>query len=576
MKYRTHNRFQSFFHTLDIVRRVILGIIFWTFLIVLIIIAITLSPPKIKKNTVLKINPYGSLVDNYTSPMLYRGLPLGGYPNETRLDDLIFAINRAKTDSRITGIWLRLDDLSSAGAASAGELSEALKSFSESGKTLIASADTFGTAQYRLASSANHIVLDRLGEVFPSGYGIWRGYLADGLEKFGGRVNLFRSGEAKDAAENLIRNNMSETSRKNEANLLNSLWQEWIHNVALNRNISPEELEDWIENYDKYLIDANGNGSESARRASLIDEVETGGTLNTSLEMHFGEGFNLLEVTDYIARERKTREGKAVIAVIPITGPLVYGEGYAGMTGSDEIVAAIEEARSIPGLVSLVLRIDSPGGDVRSGELIRRSVQETREEWNLPVLASLGNLAASGGYWIALESDSIITRPETITGSIGVFAISIDFQKGLSEFLGITIDGLGTTPWSGMAHPGRSLNDRTASLYEAGVKDIDILFKNLVSEKRGIDMEKVETLAGGITWSGKQALELGLVDGLGGLQETINHAAELAGVESWQTLTFPQFQNPRHTVLGRIFWGQRGSNKGLLMLMQDFIWDVFS
>ncbi len=557
MKYRTRNWFSNIFHTMDIIRRVVLGLVFWLLVILLITILIESRSPRVKKNSVLVISPEGILVDDSISLPTFQGILVGQPPSETHLGSLIRAIELGQDDPKIVGIWLQLDGLSRAGAASAGELSDALKEFSESGKPIISSADTYNTSRYRIASAADYIIVDRLGEVFISGYGSWRIYMAEGLDKFGGDVNLFRSGESKSAAEGFLLNGMSDIARQNEEQLLGDLWSEWIDSVSGNRGVDPIELAEWIKSYDLKLMGTGGNAPESARSFSLVDGIEVGGVVQNRLYDLFGENYHTVDAEDYVLRQDRIRLKYDTIAVVPIGGTLVYGKGDFGQSGSDSIIDAIERAREIPNTVAIVLRIDSPGGDVRAAEAIRRSVQETKEDWNLPVVASLGDMAASGGYWIALESELIVTRPDSITGSIGVFMLSLSFQKGLADILGIHIDGIGTTPWSGMGHLGRYLDDRAASIYESGVMDIDTMFKSLVAERRGLGKKAVANLSGGIPWSGRRALELGLVDHLGGLREACLHAAELSGSIRWQTVHVTKFQELRKKLLSQILWGIR-------------------
>jgi protease-4 len=182
----------------------------------------------------------------------------------------------------------------------------------------------------------------------------------------------------------------------------------------------------------------------------------------------------------------------------------------------------------------------------------------------------MGNLAASGGYWIAVESDLIVSRPETITGSIGVYSMSLSFEEALSKWLGVHIDGIGTTPWSGSSHPGRSLDERNASLYASGVRDIDGMFRTLVSDKRGLSPEDVDELAGGIPWSGKRALDNGLADVSGGLKQARESAAELAGMEDWNILYFEGAEDPGERILGRFL---RGGQTGR-MASGSFRWQT--
>lgn len=351
---------------------------------------------------------------------------------------------------------------------------------------------------------------------------------------------------------------MSEAARRDEERLLGDLWGTWIDESAEYRGIENDRLSDWVDRYDEYFIASGGDGSKAALDAELVDSVESGGELEKVLSGYFGDTTDRrVDALDYVFRTSFRNRGEAIVAVVPVVGTLVYGEGGSGMAGSRDVADSIRIARDTHGVKAIVLRIDSPGGDVRAGEEIRRVLEETRTVWKLPVVASMGNLAASGGYWIAVESDLIVTRPDTITGSIGVYSLSLSFEEALSKWLGVRIDGLGTTPWSGANHPGRTMDERTASLYAAGVGDIDSLFRSLVSTKRNISLDDLAPLAGGIPWSGKRALETGLADRSGGLNDARKAAAELAGLERWQSVYFEKGLDPGTRLLNRLLWGSR-------------------
>jgi len=555
MKYHTRRRFASIARVLDIIRRVVLGFIFWGVLITLLVLLLfSHRPPAIKKGSLLLIQPEGYLMDAYTEPMNYRGIPILVDRAETLLDDLVSALDHATTDTRIVGAWLRLDDFIGGGTASAGELAEAVARFRDSGKTIIASADSFDNERYRIASPASRIVIDRLGAVFPTGFGTWRPYYAEGLEKLGAEVHLFRSGESKTSAENFIFSEMSEAARRDERRLQEDLWSTWIDETAKYRGIESAQLADWVNRYDEHLMASDSDASKAALDAGLVDLVENGNVFEEVLEESFGDAADRqVDALEYVQRITLRERAVPIIAVIPIVGELAYGEGAPGFAGSQDIADAIHNAREHPDVKALVLRIDSSGGDVRAAEEVRRVLEETRKDWEIPVVVSMGNLTASGGYWIAVESDLIITRPDTITGSIGVFSLSFSFEKALAQWLGIRIDGLGTTPWSGAFHPGRTLDERAASLYEAGVSDVNKLFHNLVSEKRGISSEELMPLTAGIPWSGRRALKHGLADRLGGLADARIAAAELAGVKQWKSLHFEKEIDPMTAFLKRLF-----------------------
>ena len=517
-----------FFRGVDVVRRLILNLIFWAIVVFLIGIWIFGRPPRVRRNTVLKLEPNGILVDS--SFMDYQELLYGEY---TALDDLITAISTGQNDKRIQGMWLDLNSLKFAGPAAAGELADTIKEFVNAGKPVIASANYYDTTGYRIASAANHIVLDRMGDVFPTGYDALTPFFAEGLEKLGAEVRLFRTGESKNAAEGLIRNDISETSRRDKERLYGDLWDVWLNAVAANRGINPDILDTWISNYDHQIMAANGNASAAAMDASLIDEVETGGVLKQRLDTVFGEDNPYMDALDYRAGLKQLRS-RGIVAVVPIVGVLVSGTGVPYQeTGSTDVLAALETAQSTSNVAAIVLRIDSPGGDARAAEDIRRGIQQIRNA--VPVVVSMGNYAASGGYWIAIESDAIFARPETVTGAIGVYAFSVTFEKGLADWLGVRFDGVGTTPWSGMGSIGQSMNDRMASIYNSSVMDVDILFRNLVAAKRGLSEDELNAVSGGMAWSGQQALNLGLVDMQGSLRDAVSHAADLAGLTEWQT-----------------------------------------
>lgn len=550
---------RKFGRVMDVFRRVVLSLLFWLVVILLIVGIMSGRPPRVRKNSLLVVRPRGKIVYAYTSPFSYRGIPIDETADEALLDDLVSAIEMGATDSRIVGLWLDLDELSTVGYAAAAELSNAAVKFRKTGKPVLASADYFDNGRYRIASAADYIIVDRLGEVRPVGYGYWQAYLGETMEKFGVDVQLFRSEESKGAAERLILDEMSDSVRVSEERLLNDLWGLWIDDVARNRGIKPTELSEWIENYDGYLAKSKGDGADAALRADLVDAIETGGRFDAYLKIVLRNS-NQIDAIDYAIRNHRRQRHGSAIAVIPIVGPLLYGESRAGtgIAGSYDVIDAIDRARNNSKVKALVLRIDSTGGDVWAGESIRRAVEETRDKWNLPVVASLGNSAASGAYWIAIESDLIVTRPETITGSIGVFSIALSLEEALYKWLGVRIDGLGTTRWSGGDHLGKSLDERDSSLYSLVVSDIDGFFRRIVAEKRGLSEAEVDELAGG-AWSGMRALDYHLVDEKGGGGDAMAAAAQLAGLTKWDVMYFERELDYREKLLGRLFWGTRTS-----------------
>ncbi|MDT8299076.1 MAG: S49 family peptidase, partial [Spirochaetaceae bacterium] len=242
MRYHQRNTLRGVFYGIDFARRIILNLLFWGLIVFVIILLVPPRAQRVKDGSILVLNPYGILVDAYTIPTSYQGIPVGGYLDETLLDDLITSLDAAKSDERISGVWLRLDDMVHAGPSAAGELTDSILQFRKSGKAVVASADTFDTSRYRIASAADTVIVDRLGEVFPTGYGYWRAYYGEGFDRLGAKANLFRSGESKTGAENYVLGAMSEAARRDEERLLGDLWTTWIDSVAVNRGIEPEKL----------------------------------------------------------------------------------------------------------------------------------------------------------------------------------------------------------------------------------------------------------------------------------------------------------------------------------------------
>jgi len=542
-------------HVMDLFRRVILSLLFWLVVILLIVFFVVAGPPRIRDGSLLVVRPNGRLVYAYTFPISYGGIPIGATDDEALLDDLVFAIEMGAMDSRIVGLWIDLNELSTAGYAAVAELSNTIAEFRKSGKPVLASANYFDNGRYRIASAADYIIVDRLGEVRPVGYGYWQAYLGETMEKFGVDVQLFRSEESKAAAERLVLEEMSESARRSDKRLLDDLWGLWLEDVAENRELETSELAEWIENYDTYLAKSRGDGADAALRAGLVDAIETGGVLNSRLKAVLGDA-RQIDAIDYVLRSHRQKQNWPIIAVVPVVGPMVHGEGGPGIAGSYDIIDAIDRARNTSRVKAIVLRIDSTGGDVWAGESIRRALEETRSKWNLPIVASLGDSAASAAYWIAIESDLILTRPETITGSIGVFTIALSFEEALSKWLGVRVDGLGTTRWSGGYHPGRSLDERDSSLLSLSVSDIDGFFRRIVVEKRGLSEARVDELAGG-AWSGLRALDYNLVDESGGGRDARMAAAELAGLTRWEVMYFERELDYGERLLGRLLWGAR-------------------
>lgn len=526
--------------------------------LILIIVIALLSSPKltVPDNSALHLLPTGMLVDQLTyQPSAIDLFDRGsGLPGETRVSDLVKAIEDAAQDDRIKGMVLQLDYFIGGGLSKMLEVGQALEKFKASGKPIIASAENYSQQQYFLASYADEIVLQELGSVLIHGFGVYRNYFLEAEKKLALDVHVFRVGSFKDAVEPFLRDDMSEASKLHNRQWLDELWQRYTDKIEQHRNLDAGALERYISDLGQAdasditsLLNQKSSNALLAKASGLVDHVMTLPELRQFLTTRFGidkktHSFRRITHTHYLAASAVVAKAlplsQHTIGLIVATGNIVDGEQPKGAIGGDSLAALIRSARDDDSLSALVLRIDSGGGSVFASEVIRQEILSTRQA-GLPVYISMGSVAASGGYWVATAGDEVWATPETITGSIGVFGVLPNFSRSLNR-LGVNSDGIGTSAMADIFHPDRPLASEAKVFFQHSVNNIYRHFIQIVADTRNLSVEQAHALAQGRVWTGLQAKKLGLVDELGSLSEVIEHVAQKRGLDDYSVKEIEQ------------------------------------
>lgn len=522
-------------------RILILNVVF--FAIFFAVLAAMLSERRItiEEGIALVVGPKGEIVEQFTGDPLERAIAgaMGDEEPQARMRDLMLAIEQAANDERIKSLVIVPDQLMSAGPAQLQELAKAVARFKESGKPVYAYGDYYEQGQFYLASHADEILMNPDGLLVLEGYSRYRTYMKDGLDKLAVDVHLFRVGDYKSAGEPFVRNDMSEEAKEANRAWLGDLWETYVNDIAEARRMDPVLVRDYIDRYGARVSAAGGHAAKAAVEAGLVDGLATRDEFRSKLIELVGEdedthSFRQIDFESYAQSVRLTRLNRPEkkVAVVVAQGPIVEGDQPPGIIGADSTARLIRKARFDDEVEALVLRVDSGGGSAFASEVIRRELELTRKAGK-PVVVSMGAVAASGGYWISMTSDRIYADSTSITGSIGVIGLFMNFPRTLDK-IGLNVDGVGTTELAGAFHPGRPLDSKVADIIQQLVEQTYDQFVNQVAENRGMDPERVHEIARGRVWSGKAAAELGLVDELGGLDQALKGAAELAGLEKYR------------------------------------------
>lgn len=454
---------------------------------------------------------------------------------ENVLFDIVDTIRFAATDDNVSGLVLHLKEMNETSLTKLRYIAKAINTFKAAGKPVYAIGDYYNQSQYYLASYADKVFMAPDGTVLLRGYGAYTLYYKDLLENLNVSTHVFRVGTYKSAVEPYLRNDMSNAAKESTSVWLTQLWDAYLDDVTTNRQIDAKTLTMPMDQFIAKLKTLNGDLSQMTIELGLVDKLATRQEVRTDMIAEFGsngyDSFKQVSYYDYRSQVRPTIIPDAQdIAIVVASGPIMDGTQRQGTVGGDSTAALLRQARGDDKVKAVVLRVDSPGGSAFASEVIRNEVDALKEAGK-PVVISMSSVAASGGYWISASADKIIAQPTTITGSIGIFGILTTFEKGL-EKMGIHSDGISTSPFNGVGLT-RPLNDDVAQVMQLGIEHGYHRFIKLVSDHRDMSIEAVDKVAQGRVWTGKDALEYGLVDQLGDFDDAVQAAAQLANIESY-------------------------------------------
>jgi protease-4 len=485
------------------------------------------------KDGVLAFELSGAVVEQPSKPGfsdLASGSPV---VREHSLRDLVAALDAARDDSRVKAVALDLERFTGGGQAAMADLADAIRRVRESGKPVIAYAAAYSDDGYLVASAASEIWLDPLGLVAIAGPGGSNLYFRGLLDKMGVTPHVYRVGTHKSAVEPFTRNDMSPEAKENAQALGSALLETWREEVVKNRPIA--KVDAYMRDPVGALNAAGGDLTRAAVGFGLVDKIATREQFHARLAELGGEdptnagGFKKIKLAAYI-NDTVEEDDVGTIGVVTVAGTIVDGKAPAGTAGGDTIADLIDKAVHKGGLKALVVRVDSPGGSVLASERIRQAILNAKRE-GMPVVVSMGNVAASGGYWVATPGDFIYAEPSTITGSIGVFGILPSFE-GTLEKLGIGADGIKTTPLSGEPDLLTGPSSEADQLLQAGINSVYQRFLAIVAQSRKRTPAEIDRIAQGRVWDGGTARQIGLIDGFGGLSDAIEKAGQLAKVDN--------------------------------------------
>ncbi len=534
--------FVGLWDVMNFTRRLILNLVFFGLLfLVLIVMMVAMgkgasSAKILQDRTTLVIAPEGRLVEQYSTDPVSRALAKAVGDNnaeEIQLRDLIRAIEAARDDKKIERVVLELDKLQPSGFASMREVAAALQELRASGKQLVAFSENMNQSQYLLAAQADEVYLDPMGSLLLEGLGRYRQYFRSGLQdKLGVDVHLFKVGEYKSAAEPYVLDAASPQAKEADLFWMNDVWQRYLGDIAKARKLDAAQLAAGIDTLPEGIAAAGGDLARFALQQKLVDglktreEVETLLTQRGVADSDAEGGFRQIALGDYLTQvdaRRSPIDHRPQVAVVVAEGEIAGGDLPAGRVGGVSTSALLRAARDDDDVKAVVLRVDSPGGEVFASEQIRREVEALKAAGK-PVVVSMGDLAASGGYWISMNADRIYADESTITGSIGIFGMIPNFARSLDK-IGVHTDGVGTTRFAGAFDVTRPMDPAVGRVVQSVIDKGYADFTGKVAQARDRDVDAIDEVARGRVWSGAQAKERGLVDAFGGLKAAIADAA---------------------------------------------------
>ncbi len=475
--------------------------------------------------------------------------PLGSFGEDgpPTLSEVVRLINEAKTEKNIKGIYLSIDGNGN-GYASSNEIRNALLDFKSSKKFIIAFGNAVSQQAYFIASAADKIYVNPSGVIDWSGFNVELPFLKGTLDKLEVQPQIFYAGKFKSATELFRTDKMTPENRLQTGEWLGDLYKYFLQQTSIARKVDTATLY-------RLAADAAIQTPQDAMNAKLIDAVkyddEVKDEMKKNLSLKRDEKLNLVSLNTYNDAVSERKSGKGKIAVIYAEGDIVDGTGNKDEIGGEAFRALIRKARLDDDVKAIVLRVNSGGGSALASEVIWRELQVAKQEDKKPVVVSMGDVAASGGYYISSGADSIFAQPNTITGSIGVFAVIPNMESFFKNKLGVTFDGVSTAPHAGAVNVYRPIADKDKALLQAGVERTYAQFKSRVATGRKKDTAYIETIAQGRVWSGQDAVTIGLVDRLGSLQDAVDCAARLAKLSDYGWKQYPETESWINNLLNK-------------------------
>lgn len=517
---------------LDGTRRALMNLLVLTLLVVFVVAWLSHTPRPLPSGTTLVLKLDGQLVEQYSgSPREQLAAQARGssLPHQTRLRDVLAALDAAARDDKIATLLLDVDSLDSAGLAGLHEVSAAIQRFKASGKPVLAYGDSYSQRGYFLAAQADQVYLHPMGMVNIQGFGARRIYFKEALDRLGVTAHVAKVGTYKSFAEPYTATGPSPATQEAEGLVYGELWSGYTGAIEKARKLEAGSIARGIDELPQRLAALKGDPAQLALQAKLVDGLKTRDQMRELLIQRgarddASKSFRQIGLGDYVARLPQDL-GPAAIAVVVAEGEIVEGDAGPGRIGGDSTARLIRRAREDDTVKAVVLRVNSPGGSAFASEIIRRELELTRQAGK-PVVVSMGDVAASGGYWITMNSDAVIADPGTITGSIGVFAI-LPTAEGLMDKLSLRTGGTTTTWLAGGYDPRRPLDPRLQAALQSGVEGIYARFTSLAAQARKTTPAQIDTVAQGRIWTGAQAKERGLVDRLGSYDDALRTAAQL-------------------------------------------------
>lgn len=534
---------------LDASRRALLNLLLLALLVALVVGFVTRGPKPLQDKTTLVLDLRGRLVEQGSGSLRDQAMAQARGEKlqaQTRLRDVLAVLDAAATDPKITQVLLDLDGFAGGGLAGMQDVVDALEHFkkaSEGKKKLLAYGDGYDQRSYFLAARADEVYANPMGTVVIEGFGRYRNYYKDALDRLGLEANVIRVGKYKNFGEPYFANGPSPATLESEAYLYGDLWARYTASLESARKLDKGAIVRGIEELPQRLLAVKGDTGQLALAEKLVDGLKTRDEMRALLiergaRDEKSKSFRQINLAGYLAqlKPKHVDPKAAVIGVVVAEGEIVDGEAAPGKVGGDSTAKLVRQAREDDKIKAVVLRVNSPGGSAFASELVRRELELTRAAGK-PVVVSMGDVAASGGYWISMSADRVIAAPSTITGSIGVFGMLPTANK-LMDKLSLHTGGYTTTWLAGGYDPRLPLDERMRSAVQSGIQHIYDDFTGKAAKARKKPVDAIDAVAQGRVWTGAQALERGLVDSLGSYGDALKAAAQLAKIEGEPPLEY--------------------------------------